>query len=176
MNFTDIANARQSCRSYDETRAVEPEKLSAILESVRLAPSASNAQEYHFTVCTGERAKAVAEAAAYKGLNKFALQAPVQIVISEKPYNKSAALGVKLMGTDYRSIDMGIAAAFICAEAAAQGLGSCILGWFDQEKVMNTCALDAPARLIICIGYAGEKDAPRAKKRKELAELVTELY
>ena len=176
MNFTEIANARQSCRSYNEARPVEPEKLEAILETVRTAPSASNSQEYHFTVCTGAAAKAVAEAAAYKGLNKFALEAPVQIVISEQPYNKHAALGVKLMGTDYRSIDMGIAAAFICAEATAQGLGSCILGWFDQEKVMAVCGLDAPARLIVSLGYPGEKDVPRVKHRKELSELATYLY
>ena len=79
------------------------------------------------------------------------------------------------MGTDYRSIDMGIVAAFVCSEAAAQGLGSCIMGWFDQEKVMETCRLDAPARLIIAIGYPGEKDIPRSKKRKDLSELVTTL-
>lgn len=175
MNFTEIAIARQSCRSYDTTRPVEQEKITAILESARLAPSACNAQEYHFTLCTGNHAKAVAAAAAYKGLNKFALEAPVQIVISEKPYSKSATLGVKLMGTDYRSIDMGIVAAFVCSEAAAQGLGSCIMGWFDQEKVMETCRLDAPARLIIAIGYPGEKDIPRSKKRKDLSELVTTL-
>ena len=101
MNFTEIVHARQSCRSYDTARPVETEKITAILESARLAPSASNAQEYHFTVCTGESAKAIAAAADYKGLNKFAHEAPVHIVISEKPYNKSAALGVKLMGTDY---------------------------------------------------------------------------
>lgn len=175
MNFTEIAQVRQSCRSYDTAKSVEPEIITAILETARLAPSASNAQEYHFTVCTGESAKAIAAAADYKGLNKFAHEAPVHIVISEQPYNKSAALGVKLMGTDYRSIDMGIVAAFICSEAAAQGLGSCILGWFNQEKVMDACKLDAPARLIIALGYPGEKDSPRNKKRKELSELVTTL-
>ena len=175
MNFMEIAHARQSCRSYDLTRPVEPEKIAAILESARLAPSASNAQEYHFTVCTGETAKAVAAACDYKGLNKFAHEAPVHIVISEKPYNKSATLGVKLMGTDYRSIDMGIVSAFMCSEATAQGLGSCILGWFNQEKVMEDCHLDEPARLIIALGYPGEKDSPRNKKRKELSELVTTL-
>ena len=175
MNFTEIVHARQSCRSYDVSRTVEPEKITAILESARLAPSASNAQEYHFTVCTGESAKVIAAAADYKGLNKFAHEAPVHIVISEKPYNKSAALGVKLMGSDYRSIDMGIVAAFMCSEATAQGLGSCILGWFNQEKVMEHCKLDAPARLIIAIGYPGEKDTPRSKKRKDLSQLVTTL-
>ena len=62
MNFTEIALARQSCRSYDESRDVESEKLSAILEAARLAPSACNSQPFHFTVCRGETAKAVAAA------------------------------------------------------------------------------------------------------------------
>ena len=55
MNFTEIAKNRQSCRSYDPTRTVEREKLDAILESVRLSPSACNGQPYHLTVCTGTR-------------------------------------------------------------------------------------------------------------------------
>ena len=60
MNFMEIANTRQSCRSYDETRAVEPEKLEAVLEAARLSPSACNGQPYHITVCQGEVAKEVA--------------------------------------------------------------------------------------------------------------------
>ena len=62
MNFMEIANERQSCRSYDESRPVEQEKLLAVMEAARLAPSACNGQPYHFTVCRGETARAVAEA------------------------------------------------------------------------------------------------------------------
>ena len=56
MDFLEIANVRQSCRSYDETRPVEPEKLEKILEAARLAPSACNGQPYELTVCTGGKA------------------------------------------------------------------------------------------------------------------------
>jgi nitroreductase len=107
------------------------------------------------------------------GMNKFAAQAPVLIVISEKPYVKSAALGAKLKGNDYRSIDIGIAAAYLTAEAAAQGLGSCILGWFDDEKIRALCGLDAPVRLVITLGYAKDETL-RPKKRRELSQLVSE--
>ncbi len=172
MNFTEIAQTRQSCRSYEAGREVEQEKLDAILEAVRLAPSACNGQPYHLTVCRGETAAAVAKACMGMGMNKFASQAPVLIVISEKPYVKSAALGAKLKKNDYRSIDIGIAAAYLTAEAAAQGLGTCILGWLDDEKIRAICGLDAPIRLVITVGYAA--DALRPKKRKELKELVTE--
>ena len=172
MNFTEIANNRQSCRNYYAERAVEQEKLNAILESARLSPSACNGQPYLMTVCRGESAKAVAKAVQGMGMNKFADNAPVLIVISEKPYVASAALGAKVKGNDYRSIDIGILAAYITAEAAAQGLGSCILGWFDDAKLREICSLDAPARLVITIGYPKEGDKLREKKRKDMAEIV----
>lgn len=175
MNFLEIAQSRQSCRAYDEGRSVEPEKLNAVLEAARLAPSACNGQPYHFTVCRGETAKAVAAAVTGMGMNKFASQAPVLIVVSEKPYVKSAALGAKVKGNDYRSIDIGIAAAYLTAEAAAQGLASCILGWLDDTKIRDICGLDQPVRLVITLGYAKEGDPQRPKKRKALSELVTEL-
>lgn len=174
MNFTEIAENRQSCRSYDETRPVEQEKLDAILNAARLAPSACNGQPYHFTVCRGEAAKATAAATMGMGMNKFVSQAPVLIVISEMPYVKSAAVGAKVKGNDYRSIDIGIAAAYITAEATAQGLGSCILGWLDDKKLREVCGLKYPARLVITLGYAKDSETLRTKKRKPLSELVTE--
>ncbi len=175
MNFTEIANNRQSCRSYDAGRSVEDEKLNAILESARLSPSACNGQPYFMTVCHDESAKEVAKAVQGMGMNKFASDAPVLIVISEKPYVASAALGAKVKGNDYRSIDIGILSAYITAEAAAQGLGSCILGWFDDTQIREICSLDAPVRLVITIGYAKEGDKFRDKKRKDMGELVKKL-
>ena len=173
MNFTVIATSRYSCRSYDAERPVEAEKLQAILEAGRLAPSACNGQPYHFTVCQGDTAKAVAAATQGMGMNKFASQAPVCIVISEKPYVKSAALGAKVKGNDYRSIDIGIATAYLTAEATAQGLATCILGWLDDKKIREICNLDQPVRLVLTLGYP--TDSLRPKKRKDLTELVTEL-
>lgn len=174
MNFMEIARNRQSCRSYDETRPVEQEKLDAIVEAARLAPSACNGQPYHFTVCRGQTAREVAKATMGMGMNKFSVQAPVLIVVSEMPYVKSAALGAKVKNNDYRSIDIGIATAYLTAEAAAQGLGSCILGWLDDQKIREICGLDQPVRLVITLGYARETETLREKKRKPISELVSE--
>ena len=174
MNFLEIANARQSCRSYNAEKPVEQEKLEAVLEAVRLAPSACNGQPYHLTVCTGASARAVAAACQGMGLNKFAPQAPVLIVISEEPYVKSAAVGAKLKNNDYRSIDIGIAAAYLTAEATAQGLSTCILGWLDDEKIRAICGLTQPVRLVVTLGYCRDGDPLRPKKRKDLATLVSE--
>lgn len=176
MNFTEIALIRQSCRSYDSSRGVEQEKIEAVLNAARLAPSACNGQPYHFTVLRGETAKEAALLTrGMGGMNKFAVDAPVLIVLSEEPYCKSAALGARLKNNDYRSMDIGIATAYLTAEAAVQGLGTCILGWFDDEKIRELCGIEHPVRLVITLGYPGEKDQLREKKRKTMEELVTWL-
>ena len=174
MNFREIALARQSCRKYDKTREVEAEKLSAILETGRLSPSACNGQPYHVTVCRGESAGQVARAVMGMGMNKFAADAPVLLVISEEDYVAGAALGAKVKGNDYRSMDIGILVAYITAEATAQGLSTCILGWLDDKKIREICGLSKPVRLVITLGYAAEDDKLREKKRKSLDNLVSE--
>ena len=119
MNFTEIAQNRQSCRNFDSEKAVEQEKIDAILNSARISPSACNGQPYHITVCTGDAAQKVARATQSMGMNKFSTDAPVQLVISEESYCRTAAVGSKLKHNDYRSIDIGIVAAYITAEATA---------------------------------------------------------
>jgi len=173
MDFLQIANTRQSCRSYDEARSVEPEKLEKVLEAARLAPSACNAQPYVLTVCTGEKAREVALLTrGMGGMNKFAVQAPVCIVISEGAYNRTAAMGAKVKDNDYRSIDIGIMTAYLTAEATAQGLSTCILGWLNDEKIRGIIGTNTATRLVITLGYAKAEDKLRTKKRKELHEFV----
>ena len=161
MNFTEIAETRQSCRNYDPTRDIEEEKLNRILETARLSPSACNGQPYHITVCRGEIAKKVANATQGMGLNKFAPDAPVLLVISEMPYNATAAMGAKLKKNDYRSIDIGILSAYITAEATAQGIGSCILGWLDDKEIRQLCDIGGQVRLVITLGYPKVEDKLR---------------
>lgn len=172
MNFTEIAQQRQSCRRYDPERPVEQEKLDRILETARLAPSACNGQPYHLTLCRGDAAKQVARATQGMGMNSFATDAPVLLVLSEKPYVASAALGARVKKNDYRSIDIGILSAYVTAEATAQGLGTCILGWFNDGEIRRICSLDGAVRLVITLGYAKADDPLRPKKRKDLEELV----
>ena len=174
MNFSEIARNRQSCRSYDPARAVESEKITAILESARLAPSACNSQPYHITVCSGESARVVADGITGMGMNKFASDVPLMLVISEDSYSATAAIGAKIKKNDYRSIDIGILSAYITAEAAAQGLGSCILGWLDDQKIRQACDLERKVHLVITLGYAAEGDPLRPKKRKSREELIGE--
>ena len=171
MDFYELAKTRQSCRSYDPSREVEDEKLERILEIARLSPSACNGQPYHVTVCKGKTAKKVAEATQSMGMNKFASDAPIMLVISEKPYVATAALGARVKKNDYRSIDIGILSAYITAAATEDGLDTCILGWLDDDKIRGICELEGAVRLVITLGYAKEGYPLREKKRKNSHDL-----
>ena len=173
MDFLEIARSRQSTRAYDPTRTVEKEKIEKVLEATRLAPSACNGQPYHITVCTGETREAVARAVMGMGMNPFAKDAPVLIVLSEEDYCRTAAVGAKLKKNDYRSLDIGIAVAYLTAEAETQGLSTCILGWLDDAKIREACGLSHSVRLVVSLGDAKEGDKKREKKRKSMDELVT---
>ncbi|MBQ7118929.1 MAG: nitroreductase family protein [Oscillospiraceae bacterium] len=174
MTFFEIIKTRQSCRNYNPNREVEQEKLDAILEAARLAPSACNGQPYHLTVCHGETAKKVAKATMGIGINGFSEDAPILIVISEENYVATAALGSKMKNNDYRSMDIGIVAAYITAAATEVGLSTCILGWLNDSEIRQICGLSHPVRLVITLGYAKDNDKLREKKRKSLDELVSE--
>lgn len=175
MDFSEICIERQSCRKYDTERDVEREKLDAVLEAARLSPSACNGQPYHITVCRGDIAKKVASATMSMGLNGFTDQAPILLVISEEPYVRSAALGSKISGNDYRSMDMGILSAYITAAATEQGLSTCIVGWLDGKKIKELCNIESTVRLVITLGYAHPDDKLRSKKRKTRDELISEI-
>ncbi len=173
MDFYEIAKLRQSCRKYNKNKAVEDEKIQSVLEAGILSPSACNSQPYKITVCKGKSAEQIAQAVQGMGMNKFADDVPVFLVISEASYNATAGLGAKVKHNDYRSIDIGILSAYITAQATSLGLGSCILGWFDDEKIRKICKINSPVRLVITLGYATEDDKLRTKKRKSADQLVT---
>ena len=102
MDFLQLVQARQSDRSYDKERPVEPEKLERILEAARLAPSACNAQPWRFVVITDkELAQKAGKAAAGLGMNKFAKDAPVHILVVEESANITSLLGGKVKGKHF---------------------------------------------------------------------------
>ena len=175
MNFIEIAERRYSCRKYDPTREVEQEKIDSVIEAARLAPSACNGQPYHITVCKGEMAKKIENAIAGMGMNEFVVNAPVIIMISEGDYVPLAAQGVALFDNDYRSIDIGILSAYITAEAAVQGLETCIVGWFECDTISEIYGEKTRTRLAITLGYPIHKYEPRPKRRKDADDLVTTI-
>ena len=173
MEFSELIKIRQSCRSYDPEREVEDEKIEKIIEAARLSPSACNCQPYHITVCKGEAARKVASACMGGARNGFLKNAPVMIVISEKPYVERAEQGSKITGINYREIDIGLLSAHITMMAAELSLGTCMIGWRSDERVRDICGLDSKTHLIISLGYPSCDDKIRDKVRKPIEELVT---
>ena len=173
MDFMAIAQMRQSDRSYLST-PVEQVKLDRIMECARLAPSACNAQPWKFIVVNDPELKQqVAEAAKGLGMNKWAVQAPVIIVAVEERPNLSSMAGGLVKNKHFPLIDMGIATEHICLAAAAEGLGTCIMGWFDEKKIRILLNVPNKKRitLLISLGYPAKET--RKKVRKDISEVVT---
>lgn len=166
---------RQSERKYKD-KPVEQEKLDRVLEAARMAPSACNAQPWKFIAVTDkELLSRIADAASAKllGMNTFIGQAPVIIVIVREKPNFSSKVGGTIKSKDYSLIDIGIATENICLQALAEGLGTCIIGWFDEGRLRSILGIPSSKRveLIITLGYAAGEY--RQKKRKPKDETVT---
>jgi len=168
MNFYELITKRQSDRQYDP-RLVEPEKIMQCIEAARMAPSACNAQPWKFIVVDEpELKKQLAIATAGMGMNKFAFDAPAIVaIVLEKP-NTMSKIGSVLKGKEYTLMDIGIAATHFCLQATDLGLGTCIIGWFDEKKVRKLLQIPNKKRipLLITVGYSNAE--PRNKQRKEL--------
>jgi nitroreductase len=176
VDFIKLARKRQSVRSYDN-RPVESEKLTRCIEAARLAPSACNSQPWKFIVITESGLRhQVADATSNRilPLNHFTKQAPVLIVVVLEKPNVTSKLGTIIKNKQFALIDLGIATIHLCLQAAAEDLGTCILGWFDEGRVKKLLNIPRSKRaeLIITVGYP-KSDEIRDKKRKDFHEIVS---
>jgi nitroreductase len=165
----ELVEKRMSVRKYQPTKI--PRKIiEYCLEAARLAPSACNSQPWSFIVADNDPVRTNLARAAFSGiyaLNDFAAQAPVLIAVLSERSRFTAALGGWFRGIQYNLVDIGIACAFLSLAAEAQGLGSCLLGWFDEKAVKNVLGLPRNAKvdIMISMGYsAGDKAAPKIRK------------
>ncbi len=177
MTFLELVSKRQSTRAYEINRLVEPEKLERCIEAVRLAPSACNAQPWKLIVVTDPELKnKVADAASAKWLrfNHFTKQAPAMVVIVREDPNFTSKLGTVLKDKPYTIMDVGIAAEHFCLQAADEGLGTCIMGWFDEPRVKQLLGIPVKKRaeLIITVGYPA-KAGIRQKIRKTKEQICS---
>lgn len=174
-DFLTLASSRQSDRAYDPDRPVEREKLERILQAVTMAPSACNAQPWKFIVVDEPELKnKVADATSNRilGLNHFTKQAPVHLLIVEESVNLSSGFGGLVKNKTFSMIDIGIAAAHICLAAEDEGLGSCILGWFNEDKIRSLLNIPSGKRVILDIVIGYSKQPKRSKKRKESEKVI----
>lgn len=170
MEFADLITYRQSVRRYSD-RPVESEKQERLVEAVRLAPSACNAQPWTLLLVDEPTLRTeVAKAAFGKTLtfNRFALQAPLIAVLVIEPPPITVRLGALIKRRQLPLIDIGIAAAQLCLQAAELGLGSCMLGWFDEREIKRLLKIPRRRRigLLVTLGYAAPNYPLRKKQRK----------
>jgi nitroreductase len=176
MTFTDLVTKRFSARKY-KPMAVEPEKITHCLEAARFAPSASNSQPWHFIVVDDPELKEKVASETYSRLltfNKFVHQAPVIVVmVIEKP-KLITQIGGRIKNKEYPLIDIGIAAEHFCLQAAEEGLGTCMLGWYKEKPIGKLLNIPSSKTigLLITVGYPDYENIP-PKKRKSFEEVVS---
>lgn len=173
MDFLELTRTRESVREYREEE-VGRELIDSCLEASRLAPSACNSQPWHFIVVDDPTIKreVAKKCTGLLPLNRFVSTAPVIIVILIEPSNITARLGSWLKERPLNYIDLGIAAEHFCLQAQSLGLGTCILGWFDEEGIKQVLSLPKEKRigLLITLGYRVEEEI-REKKRHPLEKI-----
>lgn len=172
-DFLSLARQRQSDRAFDPNRPVEKDKLQRILQAACIAPSACNSQPWHFVVVDDSDLKSkVADATSNRvlGINHFTKQAPVHIIVVEEKPNLSAGFGSWVKDKNFAHLDVGIAAAHIVLAAEDEGLGSCILGWFDEAKMRELLSIPKGKRVLldVVIGYSTQADRPKKRKESEI--------
>ena len=176
MEFSELIKIRQSVRKY-QAKAVEKEKLQQLIEAVRLAPSASNSQPWKLILVDEPELKDKVARATFSqavSFNKFAPEAPVIAVLTIEKPKLISQIGGRIKNREFPLIDIGIAAENFCLQAAELGLGTCILGWFDEKAIKKLLNIPRKTRigLLITLGYAKEGYKLRKKIRKE-AEVMS---
>lgn len=170
MEFKEVIRSRYSCRKYSD-KAVETEKLDAILEAGRVAPTAKNLQEQRIYVLQSEDALAKIDS-----VTPCRFGAPIVIAVAFDKNNVYTYPGeMKTSGDE----DATIVATHMILAAADEGLGSCWLNRFDPQKTAELLGLPENEELVMLmdVGYAAEDAAPSPMhdKRKEISETVRYL-
>ncbi|MBQ6519708.1 MAG: nitroreductase family protein [Anaerolineaceae bacterium] len=170
MEFKEVIKNRYSCKKYSG-RQVEPEKLEAILEAGRLAPTAKNLQEQHVYVLQSEEMLTKVD-----GVTPCRYGAPTVVVVAFDKNNVFTYPGGK---RDSGVEDATIVATHMILAAANEGVDSCWVNFFDPEKLASDLALpeNEEVLMVMDLGYAAEGAGPLANhgSRKALTETVTYL-
>lgn len=171
MTYKELLLKRQSDRKYEE-RTVENDKLEACLEAARLSPSACNSQPWTFVVVNeAEVLQQMRKATADMALNRFIHQVPVIVAVVLEKANFTSSIGSVIKDKEYTLLDLGIAANNFCMQATELGLGTCMIGWFDEKKVKQILNVPTAKRvpLLIAVGYSAA--ATRKKIRKPIDKI-----
>lgn len=169
--FSELIKRRQSTRSYID-KPVEREKILQCLEAARMAPSAYNQQPWNFVVVDDPELKdQVAACTAGLGMNFFASQAPVLVVVVLDKEHVMSSLGGLVKDKNFCDYDVGMAVNQFCLQAAELDLDTCIMGWFKEEKIKKLLQVDKRRRIALMVALGYSEARIREKKRKPLEEM-----
>ena len=167
MDFQELIRARYSCRSY-RADPIEGEKLAAVLEAARLAPTASNRQAFRLYVMPTEGRQ---ESLLQVYSRDWFTQAPLVIGIAGEPGRS----WVRRDGRNYVDVDCAIVMDHLILQAVDLGLGTCWVAAFDPAAARQLLELPPGWEPIAFtpLGYPAEPS--RSRTRKALGELVDRL-
>lgn len=168
MDIFQVIRDRRSIRKYKDT-PVEREKIDQILDAARLAPSWKNTQCWRFLVLTDpDKRAALLDSFPDDNPGKKAIaMAPAVIVACADPRESGVENGI-----EYYIADTAIAFEHLCMSAHALGLGTCWMGWYNEEQIKQALGIPAAIRIIgiTPLGYPDQE--PKARPRKELQEIA----
>ncbi len=176
MEFMEVVRKRRSVRSYSD-RPVEDEKLEAMLEAARLAPSWVNKQCWHYIILKDKNNIAKVTSATMI-FNKFLNTAPVLVVVCGDPEKSGSHNGL-----DYFLVDVAISLEHFVLAGTDQGLGTCWIGGFNEEQIKEILSIPERIRVVALtpVGYQSEeptlgeivrKKVIRGARRKAVSEFV----
>lgn len=169
----ELFNTRQSVRNYT-SQQVDEYIIDRCIEAARLAPSACNSQPWKFIVVTDPEIRQQLASMLVTpplGMNKFAAEAPVLVVVVREKPNLTSKIGELLRDKTYTLMDVGMATLQFCLQATAEGLGTCIMGWFNEKQVKKLLNIPSSKRaeLVISMGYPkNEGIRPKQRKAKDV--------
>ena len=175
-SFLDMVRSRRSIRAYTG-RDIKREDLELCVEAARYAPSACNSQPWKFIIVDDRRIKDAVAKRSLSGLyamNAFAEEAAAFIIIVSESTELPAWLGKKFRSTDFRRMDIGSACEHVVLQAQELGIGTCILGWFDEGRLKKLLSVPRSKKieLVIALGYPADTKLPE-KRLKEKDEVVS---
>jgi len=175
ISFLELALKRQSTRRFSQNPIADEEILKCI-EAARIAPSASNSQPWKFIVVDNPDLRTKVAKCTYENLslfNRFTADAPCIIVMCIEKQKLITRLGKLIRKVNWELIDIGIAAQHFCLQAEELGIGTCMIGWYNEDDIKKL--LNVPQNikigLLIAVGYPAEGYKLRVKTRKKINEM-----
>ncbi|MGN0538557.1 MAG: nitroreductase family protein [Candidatus Fimenecus sp.] len=169
-DFKDLILKRESCRNYSE-KTVDTALILKCVEAARLAPSACNSQPWKYYIVNDEKnAEKVRQCVQPNGANKFTEKCPAFAIVTEQTATLKPHVAARVHSQKWAENDIGLSVAHYCLQAADLGLGTCIIGMVEEDKMRELLGINDKIRLVIATGYSAD-EKPRNKVRKPIDEV-----